>query len=185
MAARPGPRGSMGRTSAASAALAAAIFFTAGRAAAACADEPRLRALDFWIGRWTVSWYGEFVGHNVIEKALDGCAVTERWLDFRGRAAFSLFWYDRNEDRWKQVFLTDRALEVGATKEKAEATLLTTPHRVRFQGSYPGRENGKIIDDRTTLTLEAPDHVRQHIEISTDGGKTWHTTFDGEYRRAD
>jgi hypothetical protein len=175
----------MGTTRVARSTLAAAILLASTSAAAGCGDEPRLRALDFWIGRWTVSWYGEFVGHNVIEKALDGCAVTERWLDFRGRAAFSLFWYDRNEDRWKQVFLTDRALEVGATKEKAESTLLTTPHRVRFQGSYPGRENGTIIDDRTTLTLEAPGRVRQLIEISTDGGKTWHTTFNGVYRPAD
>jgi hypothetical protein len=131
-----------------------------------------------------VSWNGEFVGHNVIEKTLDGCAVTERWLDARGRSAFSLFWYDRHDDRWRQVFLTDRALDPGATKEKAEMRELTAPDRIRFQGRYPGREAGTIIDDRTTLTLEASGRVRQHIEISMDGGKTWQSAFDGIYTPA-
>jgi hypothetical protein len=174
----------MAITRAASSALAACIVLAATPAAAACGDEPRMHALDFWLGRWIVSSEREFAGHNVIAPILDGCAVTERWLDARGRAAFSLFWYDRNEDRWKQVFLTERALGVGATKEKAEVAGMTTPTQIRFQGRYPGAE-GTIIDDRTTLTLEAADRVRQLIEISTDGGKTWKTVFDGDYRRAD
>jgi hypothetical protein len=165
--------------------LTAVLALAATPAAAACGDEPRMHALDFWLGRWIVSWEREFAGHNVIETILDGCAVTERWLDARGRAAFSLFWYDRNEGRWKQVFLTERPLGVGATKEKAEVTAMTTPARIRFQGRYPGGADGTVIDDRTTLTLEAPDRVRQQIEVSTDGGKTWKTVFDGDYRRAD
>lgn len=175
----------MGTTRLARSSLAILLLLAGSPAAADCADEPRLRALDFWLGRWLVSWQGEFVGHNVIEKTLDGCAVTERWLDVRGHEALSLFWYHRGEDRWKQVFLTDHALDVGATKEKAELTDLTTPTRIRFQGRYPGRAPGKIVDDRTTLTLEAQGRVRQQIEISTDGGATWKTVFDGEYRRAE
>ena len=42
---------------------------------------------------------------------------------------------------------------------------------------------GITIDDRTTLTREAPDRVRQLIEISKDGGRTWLAVFDAEYRR--
>ena len=175
----------MGTTRLARSSLAILLLLADPPATADCAGEPRLHALDFWLGRWLVSWEGEFVGHNVIEKTLDGCAVTERWLDVRGRAAFSLFWFDPGEDRWKQVFLTDHALDVGATKEKAEVTSLTTPTRIRFQGRYPGHADGSLIEDRTTLTLEKPEHVRQLIEISTDGGETWKAVFDGKYIRAD
>jgi hypothetical protein len=174
----------MGTTRAARSALATALLLTAAPAAA-CGDEPRLHALDFWLGRWIVSAEREFAGHNVIEKILDGCAVTERWLSARGHVGLSLFWFDRHADRWKQVWVTDRALDVGGSKEKTEVRELTTPERIRFQGHYPGGQDRTIIEDRTTLTLDAPGRVRQRIEISTDGGKTWKTVFDGEYRPAD
>jgi hypothetical protein len=153
-------------------------------AAASCGDEPRLRALDFWLGRWEVLTEHEIAGFDVVEAVLDGCAVTERWLDAQGHAGFSLFWFDRDADNWRQLWLTDRALDVAGTKEKVEVSGVTTPTRIRFEGHYPGRTGGAVIYDRTTLTLESPDRVRQLIEISTDGGQSWTAVFDGEYRRA-
>jgi hypothetical protein len=174
-----------GTTRAARSALAAALILPGIAAADSCGDDPRRHALDFWLGSWNVSWNDEFVGHNLVESVLEGCAVTERWLDVRGRSAFSLFWFDRETNRWKQVFLTDQAFRTGATKEKSEVTEMTTPTRIRFQGRYPGRGTDASIDDRTTLTLEAPGLVRQHIEVSEDGGSTWRTVFDGTYRRAE
>jgi hypothetical protein len=175
----------MGTTRAASSALAAALILPGVVAADSCDDDPRRHALDFWLGSWNVSSNGEFVGHNLVESVLDGCAVTEQWLDVRGRSAFSLFWFDRESNRWKQVFVTDHAFRTGATKEKSEVTEMTTPTRIRFQGRYPAREAGAFIDDRTTLTVEAPGRVRQLIEISEDGGGAWKTVFDGTYRRAE
>jgi hypothetical protein len=152
---------------------------------AGCSDEPRLHALDFWLGRWTVTEGGAPSGRNDIEAILDGCAVAEHWLDVEGHAGLSLFWYDRPANRWKQVWVTEQALEAGGAKEKAEVRELTSDTQIRFQGRYPGRMPGVTIDDRTTLTRETPDRVRQLIEISKDGGKTWNPVFDAEYRRAD
>ena len=48
-----------------------------------------------------------------------------------------------------------------------------------------GRLSDLLATDRTTLTREAPDRVRQLIEVSKDGGKTWVSVFDAEYRRKD
>jgi hypothetical protein len=150
-----------------------------------CRDAPRLHALDFWLGHWAVSSDGETAGNNTIESILGGCAITERWTDVRGRAGFSLFYYDRNADSWKQVWVTESSLVAGDTKEKKEIRNMTTASAIRFQGRYHGDAPGVMIEDRTTLTREAADRVRQIIEISTDGGKTWHTTFEGYYLRAE
>ena len=163
--------------------LAALLLNATAQAGAACGDEPRLHALDFWLGRWNVTAGGGPSGSNEIDAILGGCAVTEHWLDVQGNAGLSLFWFDRNADRWKQVWVTAQALESGGAKEKMEVRDLTTPSRIRFQGRYPGRTPGITIDDRTTLTREAPDRVRQLIEISKDGGRSWLAVFDAEYRR--
>jgi hypothetical protein len=53
---------------------------------------------------------------------------------------------------------------------------------VRFQGEI-SKPDGTSYLDRTTLTPLTGDRVRQVIEISRDGGKTWQVTFDAEYRR--
>lgn len=165
--------------------LSLSLALAAIPAAAGCEDAPRLRALDFWQGRWIVSAHGAFAGHDVVERVLDGCALTERWLAADGHAGLGLFWYDRETDRWKQVWVTDSALRAGGTKEKAEIREMTAPDRIRFQGRYPSGAEGRIVHDRTTLSREGADRVRQLIEISTDGGTTWKTAFDGEYRRVD
>ena len=175
----------MAITRAASLAAATLALTGAGQAAAGCRDEPRLHALDFWLGHWDVTASGEPSGRNDIAPILDGCAVTERWLDVEGHPGLSLFWFDRNADRWKQVWVTDQALVPGGAKEKTEVRELTTPTQIRFQGRYPGRAPGVIVEDRTTLTREADGAVRQVIEVSKDGGKTWMTGFDAEYRRTD
>ena len=50
----------------------------------------------------------------------------------------------------------------------------------------PGCEqlaDGSSYLDRTTLSPLAGGEVRQHIEVSTDRGESWRTTFDAVYRR--
>jgi hypothetical protein len=53
---------------------------------------------------------------------------------------------------------------------------------VRFQGEIP-KPDGTSYLDRTTLSPLSGNRVRQVIEISRDGGKTWQVTFDAEYPR--
>jgi hypothetical protein len=147
-----------------------------------CTSEPRLHALDFWLGRWDVYSGNERDGTNRIVSVLHGCAVEEHWRDVEGSEGQSLFYFDRAGARWKQVWVTEQGLAIGGTKEKSEQTDLTTPTQLRFQGQYPGRD-GALILDRTTLTHNPDDTVRQLIEVSFDHGQTWRATFDAIYRR--
>jgi hypothetical protein len=52
--------------------------------APSCASDPRFELLDPWVGTWDVYAEGQLVGHNRIEKILDGCAVTEHWMSAGG-----------------------------------------------------------------------------------------------------
>jgi hypothetical protein len=148
-----------------------------------CRESPRMHALDFWLGQWDVSQDGRLVGTNTIETTLDGCAILEHWSDVEGGKGMSLFYYDRGAARWKQVWVTERALAAGGQKEKTEQLEFTSSERIRFQGRYPAGDSGTTITDRTTLTREADGAVRQVIEISKDQGLTWRTAFDAVYRR--
>lgn len=155
-------------------------------AVTSCADEANMQRLDFWLGEWNVHVSDDagqeiLVGTNRIEKILGGCAVAEYWESSRGGEGRSLFYFHPQEERWKQVWVTARALAVGGLKEKAEQKDYEGKG-IRFQGRIGLPDGGHVLD-RTTL-LPLPDgSVRQHIEYSTDDGANWQTSFDAIYRR--
>lgn len=146
-----------------------------------CADVEGFSSLDFWVGEWTVHVDDRLVGENRIEKILSGCAIMEHWTAAGGGEGKSLFYYLPATDTWKQVWVTGRAAAPGGVKEK---TLIETSESggLRFQGTIPLASGGSYLD-RTTLTPLAGGEVRQLIEISRDGGRTWKPTFDAIYRR--
>lgn len=153
----------------------------------AAQDAPRrctgaaFAALDFWLGDWDVSVPAGLVGRNRIEKILDGCAIEELWTDVDGRAGRSLFYWIPVPGEWRQVWVTGDALAPGGVKEKRQVE--APAGAIRFQGTI-ALVDGRSYLDRTTLTPLGDGRVRQHIEISTDGGATWRTTFDAVYVRA-
>ena len=95
----------------------------------------------------------------------------------RGADGKSLSYYQRTTKQWKQVWVT----AMGPIEEKKLVEELKDGG-VRFQGEIP-KPDGMSHVDRTTLTPLKDDRVRQVIEISRDGGKTWQVTFDAEYQR--
>jgi hypothetical protein len=136
---------------------------------------PVYHRLDLWVGRFTVeSPAGERLGTNRIEKSLGGCTIFEHWTSATGGEGKSLFYVDPRAESWRQVWVTAS----GLVKEKAELTEYSGPG-IRFQGevTYPQG----IVLDRTTLEPLEGGRVRQHIEISPDGGASWRTVFDGMY----
>ncbi len=149
---------------------------------AGCEGDSTYRQLDFWVGDWSVYVGDTLVGTNRISKVLRGCAVVEEWRDSDGGEGRSLFYVEPALHQWKQVWVTDAALHFGGLKEKHLVSRLAGGG-VRFQGELR-RPDGRLILDRTTLTPAAGGQVRQLIEISTDGGTSWHATFDARYRKA-
>lgn len=146
---------------------------------ASCADDARFSLLDFWIGEWTVYTGGKKAGDNRIEKILGGCAVAEFWVGRQGGKGQSLFFID-TDGHWQQVWVTEWAANPGGVKQKTHVEM--EGDSVRFQGEISHPEHGRYLD-RTTLTPLQDGSVRQLIEISTDGGKTWQVTFDAVYER--
>ena len=129
--------------------------------------------LRFWVGEWEVrSPEGEYAGRNVIEEVLGGQAVLEHWTSPYGDGK-SLFYAHAPSGEWRQVWI----MASGSVKEKRAVPL---DGAVRFQGVLA---DGRL--DRTTLTEEEGGSVRQLIEVSEDGGRTWAPAFDGIYRRTD
>jgi hypothetical protein len=71
--------------------------------------------------------------------------------------------------------------DAGAVKEKAQVEDAPAGS-VRFRGEIPLRDGRKLLD-QTTLTPLPDGRVRQVIEQSNDGGKTWRTVYDAIYVR--
>lgn len=138
--------------------------------------QPEHRVFDFWIGEWDVETrQGQHVGVNRIEKILGGCVLLENWTADSGGEGKSFNFYNPGTGQWTQTWVDDsgRILEVpGEFRDGA----------MRFEGEVYQKDGTKILDRMTFFPL-GPDRVRQLIEYSGDGGKTWVTWFDGIYTR--
>jgi hypothetical protein len=151
-----------------------------GQEMPACDAAPGFHRLDFWLGSWTVWVDDQQVGTNLIRTVQAGCAIEEHWEDVAGGTGQSLFYYLPATGEWKQVWVTPSARAAGGVKEKSLVEGAPAGG-VRFRGTIV-RADGTDYLDRTTLTPMDGGRVRQHIEISTDDGASWRTTFDAEYR---
>ena len=135
-----------------------------------------LRHMDFWVGDWEVkSASGQLLGTNKISKQENGNLIFEEWTSAGtgNNTGKSINYWDRDEQKWKQVWVSSG----GGVLHMAGNF---TDGAMRFVGRnmYKG---GKTVDHRTTLTPLSDGRVRQYIEESSDGGKTWAVGFDGYY----
>jgi hypothetical protein len=153
------------------------VIFTAdararlGSEPAATAQQPSAcqsamhRAFDFWVGEWVVyNPGGDVAGRNTIELQLDGCALHESWESSTGGTGHSYTFYDAAADKWHQTWIDSNG---GA---------------LYVDGEWTGE--AMVLGDasnRITWTKIANGGVRQHWEVTTDGGATWSTSFDGQY----
>jgi len=145
-----------------------------------CQQDSAYRQLDFWIGHWDVfnTGDGSKAGTSAIEKVLGGCALAVQWQETDGSGEVrEVFYYQRAKKLWRQVWISD----AGPTKERG--LLDAQPGGVLiFQGEVPQLDGGSHLDRSTVKAL--PDgRIHQIIAISRDGGKTWQSVFEAEYRR--
>lgn len=127
------------------------------------------RQFDFWIGSWEVySPDGKRTGNNRIERVLGGCALHESWQSAGGGNGHSYSFYDAATGRWHQTWIdgSGQALYLDGGHSGQSMVLADATNRITW----------------TPLENRA---VRQHWESTSDGGETWTTVFNGEYRPTD
>jgi hypothetical protein len=132
---------------------------------------------DFWIGEWEVFGpEGRRVGSSSITALFGTGALAEHWRgtgDVEGR---SLNAWDQMRRCWHQtwldstggVLMLDGGLQDGA---------------MVMEGVAPGPAEGSEAEHQRITWTPLGGEVRQHWEVSSDGGTTWRTAFDGRYVR--
>jgi hypothetical protein len=137
-------------------------------------DAQEYRQLDFWIGEWNVIDQSteKQVGTSRIEKLLKGCVIFESWSgedQFKGNS-FNL--YNREINKWQQVWVDSRGQRIDFTGEfRADG--------MHYEGPFVS--GGKRVLSRMKFLKLDHDRVRQIWEQSADEGKTWKTLFQGIY----
>ena len=145
------------------------------RPAALRCDTPEHRRLDFWVGDWNVTSGGQPAGTNLVTLEEDGCVVHEHWTGAKGGTGQSLNFYDRQDGRWHQVWVSSSGNVLDLAGSYADGTLT-----YRGQRRQP---DGSTLLHRLSFHANADGTVRQFWETSADGGSSWTTSFDGLYRR--
>jgi hypothetical protein len=144
-----------------------------------CRSMPEAKQFDFWIGKWDVTpWTGVAAGppgFNDVHPILEHCIVFENWRSGTGGEGKSFNFYDTNLNKWHQVWMSDSGGPLDYTGEFKDGAM-------RFAGWTLG-PNGSRVEQKLTFTPFGKDTVRQTMEASSDGGKTWTVTFDGRYVR--
>lgn len=142
-----------------------------------CVTNPNNRALDFWLGEWTVAAPdSSSSASSQVTLALDKCTVVERWDDHRGHSGENMFAYSADDKSWHGMF-ADNEGRVHVFLDGRVAS-----DRAEFTGPSRGL-NRETVVNRVTIRRVSDDHAEQAWQKSSDGGKTWTAVFRGEYTR--
>ena len=134
-------------------------------------NEGKHRDFDFWLGTWQISSpTGAPAGFNDIRSDLDGCVVLEHYSagTYRGR---SINMFDAATNAWFQTWVDVVGVNLRISGGLQGSDMV-------MSGAGPGGLN------RITWTPLPQDRLRQHWQVSPDGGTTWATLFDGFYQSA-
>lgn len=168
------------------AALLAALMLAAGAAVAEEQSQdqgaakpppcsaPEYRQFDFWLGDWEVrDPKGKVVGHNTIEKILDGCVLRESWEGVSGSVGHSFNGYRKRMGTWHQTWVDNQGLVLVLDGGLKDGSMV-------LEGDILGRD-GATVHNRITWTPNEDGSVRQHWQMRKEGEEDWRTVFDGTY----
>jgi hypothetical protein len=131
---------------------------------------------DFWVGTWRVTENGALAGHNSIQKIDGACALLESWTGAEGVTGHSLNIHDARRKVWHQTWVDGRGALLLLEGSFRDGSMI-------LEGQRPPSDDGKRSMDRITWTPLPSGQVRQHWQVSSDGGAHWTTSFDGLYTR--
>ena len=167
---------------------------------AACAINPDNKALDFWLGEWSVVfpeaapyatsevtldldfWFGvewtaaALDATSKVTLDLNKCVQIERWDDAFGHSGDNYFAYNANDKSWQAIFADNEG------HVDIFPTCNVTLGFVQFSGQSRGRA-GELALNRVTIRRISEDRVEQKWEKSIDEDKTWTTVFRRVYVR--
>jgi len=144
---------------------------------------PVFRQFDFWVGEWEAYGpKGNKGGDSKISIILDSCIILEEWtsasmqqgLRYAGK---SFNTYNTATKQWQQTWVDN----AGGTTEYLRGE--GSDGKIMFYADKVIGPQGKLFMRRLTFTKLSNDKVRQFGERSDDGGTTWTTEYDLEYRR--
>ncbi len=139
-------------------------------------QSPEHRQFDFWIGEWDViGRNGQVVGRNSITSTMNGCVLHESFNSGPAYHGQSFNIYDARRRVWHQSWVDNGGVLLTIEGGIEEGRMV-----LRGETAGPG---GATRTNRITWTPNQDGTVRQHWEVSADGGTSWTTSFDGLYRR--
>jgi hypothetical protein len=138
-------------------------------------DAPQYRQFDFWVGDWDVTVKGKAAGTNSITVEESGCLIHEHWSGAGGLTGQSFNFYNREDDKWHQVWVSSGGDVLNLAGRYADGVLT-------YQG-VTREPDGRQVDHRLSFHANPDGTVRQRWETSSGGGSTWTTVFDGLYRK--
>ena len=148
-----------------------------------CTTDPVYRQFDFWIGEWDVyAKNGKKAGESKIDLILDSCIILENWKSANVSqgvyyAGKSFNTYNSVSKQWQQTWVDN----VGGSTEFLEGHFEN--NKMIFQTKPFQFSKDTVAIRRLTFYKLDVNKVRQHGEISKNGGGTWSTEYDLEYRR--
>ena len=145
-----------------------------------CMADAHRREFDFWVGEWEVFPTGAKPNgpgaKSVIQIISGGCAILENWESPNSNGK-SINFIDPATNKWKQSWAGNY---VNGTQEFVDGEY--KDNAMRFTFETKNAQGNKIIG-HFIFYNEGPSQVRQFNETSSDGGKTWTTSYDFTYYR--
>ena len=142
-------------------------------------DSPESKQLDFWIGEWELSYVEDGQprkSRNRITKTLDGCVVLEEFSGAPGTKldGRSVSTYDRLTRRWKQTWVDNSASYLDFNGGLEDGRMVFARQMQR---------DGKTVGQRMVFGDVQRDSLKWLWQRSDDGGATWKTQWEIDYRR--
>jgi len=134
---------------------------------------PEYSTLDFWVGKWIVTWDGGS-GTNQITRDYNGCVIRE---DFKGSNlnGMSISSYIKSEGKWRQIWVDEQNgfLDLYGKKDGDNYIFQTIPDPAK-----PASQLRMVFSDIMK------DSFIWSWQGTSDGGKNWVTNWQINYKRA-